>query len=54
MQDNTFFSVDLNNQIQEHQRDQSPDPKEYLQTITVVNSSTFSFYFKEKSFSFFF
>jgi hypothetical protein len=39
IQDNTFFSIDLNNQIQENNRDQSPDPKQYIPTITVVNSN---------------
>ena len=40
IQDSTFFSIDSNNQqIQENNRDQSPDPNQYLQTFTVVNSN---------------
>ncbi|CAF3674105.1 unnamed protein product [Rotaria sp. Silwood1] len=40
MQDSPFLPVDLNNQqIQDNVRDQSPDPNQYLQTFTVVNSN---------------
>ena len=36
-----FFPIDLNSQqTQDKNLDQSPDPKQYLQTFTVVNSST--------------
>jgi hypothetical protein len=44
IKDNTFFSIDLNNQIQENKQDQLPDPNQYLPTITVVNSSRILFY----------
>ncbi|CAF1005912.1 unnamed protein product [Rotaria sordida] len=40
IQDSPFFSIDLNNQqIQDNNRDQSPDPNQYLTTFTVVNSN---------------
>lgn len=40
MQDTTFLSIDSNNQqTQENNRDQSPDPNQYLPTLTVLNSS---------------
>ncbi|CAF2970207.1 unnamed protein product [Rotaria sp. Silwood2] len=40
IQDSPFFPIDLNNQqIQDNNRDQSPDPNQYLQTFTVVNSN---------------
>jgi len=39
MQDNTFFPIDLNTQIPENNRDQSPETNQYLPTMTVVNSS---------------
>ena len=36
-----FFPIDLNSQqTQDTNLDQSPDPKQYLQTFTVINSST--------------
>jgi hypothetical protein len=34
-----FFPTDLNNQTPEDNRDQSPDPNQYLPTMTVINSS---------------
>lgn len=40
MQNSPFFSIDMNNQqTQDDNRDQSPDPNQYLQTFTVVNSN---------------
>jgi hypothetical protein len=39
IQDNMFFPTDLNNQTPEDNRDQSPDPNQYLPTNTVINSS---------------
>jgi hypothetical protein len=39
IQDNTFFPIDLNNQIQENNRDESLDPNQYLPAMTVVNSN---------------
>lgn len=43
MQDQTFFPVDLNHQINDENREQSPDPNQYIPTMTVVNSSRFFF-----------
>ncbi|CAM2715170.1 unnamed protein product [Rotaria socialis] len=40
IQNSPFFSIDMNNQqTQDNNRDQSPDPNQYLQTFTVVNSN---------------
>jgi hypothetical protein len=39
MQDNTFFPIDLSAQIPEDNRDQTPDPNQFLTTMTVVNSN---------------
>ena len=41
MQDATFFPIDLNHQINDDNREQSPDPNQYIPTMTVVNSSRF-------------
>lgn len=45
MQDNTFFPIDLNTQIPENNRDQSPETNQYLPTMTVVNSSKLLVFF---------
>jgi len=39
IQDSPFFPINLNNQIEDNNQDQLPDPKQYLQTLTIVNSN---------------
>lgn len=55
LQDSPFFPIDLNNQqIQENNRDRSPDPNQYLQSFTVVNSSNTLLFLSHNFNTFFF
>ena len=44
LQDQMFISMDLNHQINDENREVSPDPNEYIPTMTVVNSSKLFLY----------